>query len=76
MALSLLKILSVGVVATLILSAPGIAPSWSADLTTLPVKAHPLNINPKKRQGLLSIRGTTLKTGTREFQEMFRLIDE
>ncbi len=53
MALSLLKILSVGVVATLIFSAPGIAPSWSADLTTLPDKAHPLSIDFKKRRVLL-----------------------
>ena len=53
MALSLLKILSVGVVATLIFSSPGIAPSWSADLTTLPDKAYPLSIDLKKRRVLL-----------------------
>ncbi len=53
MALSLLKMLSVGVVATLIFSAPGVDPSWSADLTTLPDKAHPLSIDLKKRRVLL-----------------------
>ena len=53
MALSLLRLLFVGVVATLILSATGVDPSWSADLTTLPDKAHPLFIDLKKRQILL-----------------------
>jgi hypothetical protein len=53
MALSLLKILSVGVVATLIFSTPVAGPSRAADLTSLPDKAHPLNIDLNKRQVLL-----------------------
>ena len=53
MAFSLLKHLSVGVVATLIFSTPGVDPSWSVDLTTLPDKTHPLSIDLKKRWVLL-----------------------
>ena len=53
MALFLLKLLSVGVVATLIFSASGADLSWSADRTTLPDKAHPLHVDLQKRQVLL-----------------------
>jgi hypothetical protein len=53
MAFHLLKILSVGVVTTLILFTLGAVPSGAADPASLPTKAHPLFIDLKKRQVLL-----------------------
>lgn len=53
MAFHLLKILSVGVVATLIFSSLGSIPSGAADLPALPTKAHPLFIDLHKKQVLL-----------------------
>jgi hypothetical protein len=53
MAFHLLKMLFVGVVATLIFSSPGAVPSRAEDLATLPTKAHPLLIDLRKRQVLL-----------------------
>jgi hypothetical protein len=53
MAFYLLKILSVGVVATLILFTLGAVPSRAADPAKLPTKAHPLFIDLNKKQVLL-----------------------
>lgn len=53
MAFHLLKLVSVGMVATLILSAPGAVLSGSADLSPQPTKAHPLFIDLKNRQVLV-----------------------
>ncbi len=53
MSLRLLKRLSVGVVATLILAAPGLVPSWAVDLTALPTKTHPLFIDQENRRVLI-----------------------
>ena len=53
MAFPLLKLLSVGVVATLIFSQPGPALSRAADPNVLPTKARPLVVDPSNRRVLL-----------------------
>jgi hypothetical protein len=53
MSFHLLKLLSVGVVATLILAAPGMVYSRGDAPSSLPTKTHPLWVDAKNRQVLI-----------------------